>query len=253
MNLYNILTKKQIQPFLCYTKVIIYPQAYFFNIHMMKTKQKRYLDMAVGSIAVLALVAVAGYAQAAGTYNFTIRGSVTGLDKGNKIVTVYPSYTTANASDDLAGNKTDFKVFAGSKFYKYDANGKKVRISLGNVPVQSEVVIQGTKRSATSYVINELTVNQSTFSLVGTVKKHDTTNKTISIEVSTSTYKESAIKGNTVTVYYGGDTKFYNSQLKDINSDELNNNSEKAKVTGIITNGWKYEAQKVIDGYEKAK
>lgn len=219
----------------------------------MKIKKVRYADVIVGGLAVLALVAVAHYAQAASTYKFTIRGVVKEVDKTNKTISIYTTHTSDDkAAADLSGNTVEFKT-TGAKFYKYDNNSKKVRIAIGNVPVQSEVVVKGTKRSETSYVINELTVNQSTFSLVGTVKKHDTTNKTISVEVSTSTYKEKDLKGKTVIVYYGGNTKFYNAALKDINSDELNNNLEKAKVTGVITSGWKFEGLSVIDGYEKAR
>lgn len=209
--------------------------------------------MAVGGIAVLALVVAAGYAQAADTYKFTMRGQVKAVDRANNTVTIYGTYVPTDAAkDDLAGKTFEFNA-SGAKFYKYDKNLKKVRTTIGNVPVQAEVVVKGAKRGDERFNISELTVNPSTFTLVGKIKDHDSTNKILTVEVTTSEYKESTFKGKDIKVYYGANTTFRNNQLGQINSDEVAKNSQKAKISGTVTNGWKFEALSVIDGYEKAR
>jgi len=213
----------------------------------------RYFTMGLVALALAAVVVLADRAQASDVYKFTIRGQVTEVDRANKTVTIYTTYTaTEKAKNDLPGNTFEFNA-SGARYYKYDAKGKKVRTTIGNVPVQAEVVVKGAKRAEGRYNISELTVNPSSFSLVGTVQAHDKSNKIITVEVSTSTYKETSIKGKDIKVYYGNNTTFRNKDLGDINSDELANNKEKVKVTGTVTNGWKYEATSVIDGYEKTK
>lgn len=209
-----------------------------------------------GAGAATLVVAVAVFlsqsASAEGTYTFVIRGDVTAVDRANKTVTIYTRYAPGKAQNDLAGETVEFNV-NGARFFKYDANLKKVRTTIGSVPVQAEVVAKGAKRSEGRFNISELTVNPSDFSLVGKVKAHDTTNKIITVEVTSSTYKESSFKGKDVKLYYGDNTTFRNSSLGQINSDELANNGEKIKATGAIISGWKYEVRTVIDGYEKAK
>lgn len=205
-------------------------------------------------LAAAALIAVGLTTTRAASdkYKFTIRGDVTKVDRANNTVTIYIRMTSPDAKDDMAGNTIEFNV-TGGKFYKYNKDNKKVRTTLGNVPVQNEVVAKGAKRSTDRYNISEITVNPNDFSLVGTIQGNNKGDKILTVEVKTSTYKESAIKGKDVKLYYGENTIFRNKQLEQIKQDDIANNREKMKVTGVVVNGWKYEAREVIDGYAKDK
>jgi hypothetical protein len=212
-----------------------------------------------GASLVAAVAIVGGFLSdlnsvnaSSGTYNFTIRGIVMAVDKTAKTVTVSVTHTSPAATADLAGVSQEFNV-SPARFYNYNAALKKVRVTLGNVPIGNEVVLQGAKRGEGRFNVSLLTVNPNAFSIVGYVQDQNTTDKTITVQVTSSTYKEAAIKGNNVVMYYGGSTTFRNAQLKDINADELDAHQERAKLTGIVTNGSKYEVQAVIDGYAKAK
>ncbi len=207
----------------------------------------------ISTLAVVALLIGAALpAHASDVYKFTLKGNVTEVDKGAKTITIYPTSTSAKAQNDLAGTKTEFNV-AGAKFYKYDSNGKKVRTTIGNVPVGNEVVASGAKRANGNFNISELTVNSNTFSLVGTLKDFDTSNKTMTVTVSYTTYKSGTYLNKDVKIYYGSNMTVMNDHKVEINSDEVSNNSEKVKVTGTVGNGWKFEALTMIDGYAKAK
>lgn len=204
-------------------------------------------------LVVAAMVVAVGSARAASdVYKFTIRGSATSVDRANKTVTIYTTQSSAKAQNDLGGETVEFNV-TGAKIYKYDKNLKKVRTTLGNVPVQAEVVAKGAKRANGQFNISELTVNPNDFSLVGTVQGHNTGDKTITVQVTSSTYKEKTIKGEDLIIYYGQNTIFRNQGLTQINADELANNRERVKITGVVTSGWKYEGRTLIDGYTKSK
>lgn len=203
------------------------------------------------AVAAVVLLSTPAFASS-DKYNFTVRGIVTKVDRSSKTVTVYTTHASPLAQDDLAGETIEFNA-AGAKFYKYDAKLKKIRTTIGNVPVQSEVVLKGAKRGEDRFNISELTVNPSTFSIVGSVQGQNTGNKTITVNVLTSTYKEAKYKGEDLVVYYGNNTTFRNAALNQINSDELANNQERVKITGTITNGNKFEVLTLIDGYSKTK
>lgn len=221
-----------------------------FKTNMKNRVVARDLALVLAAVALIA-VGLSSTKAASDKYKFTIRGDVTKVDRTNNTVTIYTRFSSADAKDDLAGNTIEFNV-SGAKFYKYK-DGTKVRTTLGNVPVQLEVVAKGAKRGTDRYNISELTVNPNDFSLVGTVQGHNKGDKILTVQVTSSTYKESAIKGNDIKLYYGSNTKFRNQALIEINSDEIANNKEKIKVTGVVVSGWKYEARDVIDGYDKAK
>ncbi len=213
------------------------------------------LFLAVGALTV-ALAAVAAFSSVAQAssdkYNFTARGIVMKVDKTAKTVTVSITHTSGAATEDLAGVSQELNV-NGATFYKYDAKGKKVRTTLGNVPVGNEVVIKGAKRGEDRFNVSELTVNPNAFSIVGNVQGQDTDAKTMTVNVTSSTYKESALKGKDVVFYYGTNTVFRNAQMHEINSDELDANQERVKMTGTVTNGSKFEVLTVVDGYAKTK
>jgi hypothetical protein len=213
----------------------------------------KYLWGAAGLVGATALIASSTLA-ASTVYTFTLRGNVTAVDRTAKTVTVYPTQVSAKGQNDLAGNVTEFNVSA-AKVYKY-VSGKKVRITLGGIPVGNEVVMKGAKKSDDRYNVTEITVNDNSFTVVGTVRGHDTDNKIITVDVSYTSYKSATFKGKRISFYYGGNTKFYtysNKKAVDMNADELANGDEKVQITGTVTNNNKWEALKVLDNYPKAQ
>lgn len=203
-------------------------------------------------MAALALfIVLSSPTLASDRYKFSIRGNVTAVDRANNTVTIYTTHASSKAETDLAGEKVEFTT-QGAKIYDY-VKGKKHRTTLGHVPVGNEVVAKGAKKSNGQFGITELTVNGNTFSLVGVVQGRNAGDKTITINVTTSTYKEANYKGKDLVVYYGNNTVFRNDSLEQINADELASNQETAKITGTVTNSSKFEVLTVIDGYSKAK
>ena len=185
------------------------------------------------------------------SYKFLVRGNVTEVDRANKTVTVASTHTSANAKDDLAVEAVEFNASA-AKVYKW-VNGKKVRVTLGGVPVGYEVVMEGAKRSDDRYNVSKITVNDNSFTVVGILRKHDTSNKTLKVDVSYSSYKSAAVLGKRITLQYAGNTKFYSRTGKEISKDELGTGDQNIQVVGKVSNGNKWEALKVTDDYAKAK
>ena len=216
--------------------------------------KKLVFGLGVAAVALAAVAALSsGAAQASSSnYNFTARGIVMAVDKTAKTVTVSVTHTSGAATTDLAGVSQEFNV-NGAKFYKYDAKGRKVRTTLGNVPVGNEVVIKGAKRGDGRFNVSELTVNPNTFSVVGTVQDQNMGNKTLTVHVTNSTYKDSAVRGKDVIFYYGTNTTFRNVAGQEINSDEISADQERIKLTGTVTNGSKFEVLTAVDNYNKSK
>jgi len=208
--------------------------------------------LVVGAIVVCAGVAFATPAFASThSYKFLVRGNVIEVDKANKTVTVNSTHASANAKEDLAGEVVEFNASA-AKVYKW-VSGKKVRVTLGGVPVGHEVVMEGTKRSEGRFNVSKITVNDNAFSVVGILRKHDKSNKTLKLDISYSSYKSAAVLGKRVSFQYSGNTKFYSRSGAEMSKDDLGKGDQNLKVVGIVTNGNKWEVQKVTDNYAKAK
>ena len=205
-----------------------------------------------GAIAAFIAIVSMGTALAASdSYKFVVRGNVTKVDKDNKTITVYANHASERAKEDLAGDVVEYKA-STAKVYKW-VKGKKVRITLGGVPVGNEVVMEGAKNKNGNFGVTKITVNDNAFSIVGTLRGRNEDNKTLSVDISYTDYKSTTFKGKRVTFYYGGNTKFYNRSGAEINADEIANGDEQVKITGTVTSGNKWEALKVWDDYPKAK
>ncbi|HLC49135.1 MAG TPA: hypothetical protein VJI96_01980 [Candidatus Andersenbacteria bacterium] len=208
--------------------------------------------LAGGVMVIFAGLATASVVFASSdTYKFVVRGNVTEVDKGNNTVTVYTKHASAKAKDDLAGNTTEFNA-TGVKVYKW-VKGKKVRVTLGGVPVGNEVVMEGAKRSEGRFNVSKITVNDNAFSAVGIIRGQSTSNKTLTVDVSYTDYKPTTFKDKRIIFSYGDNTKFYTKAGVEMNADEVANNDEQVKITGTVTSGSKWEALKVTDNYPKAK
>lgn len=175
-------------------------------------------------------------------YKFLIRGIVTEVTPAANSVTMYSTHTSGLAKTDLAGVITDFNVKT-TKFYKW-ALGKKKRVTIGSVKVGDEVVMQGVKKSNGQFNVVKLTVNDRSFSIVGKIKAIDTTNRTITILVGTSTYKQVTYVNKEVVMTYDDNTEFF-SLGNLINSDEQTADSQKVKVIGAIVNDGQWEVTKL--------
>ncbi|MEK7499845.1 MAG: hypothetical protein AAB649_04540 [Patescibacteria group bacterium] len=205
-----------------------------------------------GAVVAIAAVAFSIPALASSdSYKFLIRGNVTEVDKANKTITVVSTHTSANAQDDLAGELVEFNTSA-AKIYKW-VNGKKVRVTLGGVPVGHEVVMEGAKRSEGRFNVSKITVNDNAFTVVGILRNHNTSDKTLKVDVSYSSYKSAAVVDKRITFQYAGNTKFYSRTGAEITKEDLGDGDQNIKVVGIVTNGNKWEALKVTDDYAKAK
>lgn len=212
---------------------------------------KKFLIGTAVIVAAAGAIATTGVFASDDTYKFVARGNVSEVDRANNTVTVNVKHASAKAVDDLAGNTVEFNV-NGAKVYKW-VNGKKVRVTLGGVPAGQEVVLEGAKRSEGRFNVSKLTVNDNAFSIVGILKDKDASNKTLKVEVSYTSYKSSIFKDKTITLYYGGNTKFYTREGSEIQVEDFTEDDQKVKITGTVTSGSKWEALKLWDNYQKTK
>lgn len=202
-------------------------------------------------VAVAGVISVTTAFASNDTYKFVVRGNVEEVDRANNTVTLNVKHASAQAADDLAGDTVEFNV-NGAKVYKW-VDGKKVRVTLGGVPAGYEVVMEGAKRSEGRFNVSKITVNDNTFSIVGILKDHDESNKTLKVEISYTSYKSAIFKNKTITLTYGGNTKFYTREGSEIQVEDFDEDDQQIKITGIVTSGSKWESAKVWDNYQKAK
>lgn len=205
-----------------------------------------------GAIIAIAAVALTTTSYASSdSYKFLVRGNVTEVDRANKTITVVSAHASANAKDDLAGEEVEFNASA-AKVYKW-VNGKKVRVTLGGVPVGYEVVMEGAKRSEGRFNVSKITVNDSSFTVVGVLRNHNKDNKQLKVDVSYSSYKSASVLDKRITIQYAGNTKFYSRTGAEMSKDDLGDGDQNIQIVGKVTNGNKWEALKITDDYAKAK
>jgi hypothetical protein len=202
-------------------------------------------------VAIVGVISATAAFASSDSYKFVARGNVTAVDRANNTVTMATKHASAEAVEDLAGSNVEFNV-KGAKVYKW-VNGKKVRVTLGGVPVGHEVVLEGAKRSEGRFNVSKITVNDNTFTIVGVLQNKDSSNKTLKVEVSYTSYKSSIYKDKTITLYYGGNTKFYTREGSEINVEDFTENDQRIKMTGTVTGGSKWEVLKLWDNYPKAQ
>lgn len=196
---------------------------------------------------------------ASDTYVFSARGDVIQVDRTNNTLKVYSRHTSTEATDDLAGQVIEFNI-AGAKVFGYDAQGKKIRVTVGALDVGDEVVLRGAKRKADHFNVSTITENDNRVTVKGILKAHDKSNRILTIELGTVTKKSDGkafradifSKTSRVLVYYASSTKIKNKGGTQINADELANNSENIEVRGVLVKyGSRFETGSdglIIDG-----
>lgn len=181
------------------------------------------------TVAVSALAFVGYQSQASSSYTFLVRGYVTQVHHATNKVHVSATYASDRAKADLAGNDLEYSV-NGAAFYKWE-NGIKKRVTwTKSAEVGDEVVMYGTRRNE-SQTVRWLVVNDRTFTVIGKIKDHDKSAKTMQVAVTSSTYHNSVYAGKDIIIKYDGNTRF-TSDGRTVESDDIPASNQRAKFTG---------------------
>lgn len=178
---------------------------------------------------------------------FVVRG-IADVKLTKSAIYITPTYASpANVREDILNENTGFSLSGATKYYKY-VNKKKVLTSWNSVRLGQEVVVKGTT-SGGSYKVTELTINDRTFSITGTVNDVNEDTNMIKVTVKTSTYKQPNIKNKNIPMYYSSRTKCVESG-KEIGCSEILSEGQKIKVEGGVTGVHnKYELLNVWNNY----
>lgn len=203
----------------------------------------------LGIAGVIALAFAVGLishsAKAANT--FVVRG-IADVKLTNSAIYVTSTYASpSNIREDVLQKNIGYSLSSSTKYYKY-VNKKKVRTSHSAVRLGHEVVLKGNVVSG-SYKVTELTINDRTFSITGTVNDVDKDAKTIKVTVKTSTYKQPNIKGKNITMKYNSKTVCMQAG-SEIGCSEIDGESQKIKMEGgVVGVSDSYELTKVWNKY----
>ncbi len=156
------------------------------------------LKLGVAGVAAFA-IAIAAPVFADTNYSFTLRG-VTDVKTPTKSL-VYVTVTTGStkALGEVHNQNIAYSI-STAKVYGY-VNGIKRLESWKQLKLGQEVVMKG-KKVGNTFKVSELVINDRTFDLTGKVTDVDTDNKTISVNVMTSTYREKGIKSTEIKMEY---------------------------------------------------
>ena len=202
------------------------------------------VKLGIAGIAVFAL-AIALPAFAA-DYPFTLRG-VVDINAPTKSI-VYVTVTAGSAKGLLeTQNQNIGYSISTAKVYGY-INGVKKPVSKSKIKLGDEVVMKGNKVGGT-FKVSELTINDRGFEMLGRVRDINTDNKTITVQVARSTYRESGIKGNNIIINYSGTTACKRLGST-ISCSTINTPDNIIKIIGSVTGtNQKYEATKIWAQY----
>lgn len=204
-------------------------------------------------IAVIAAILITGIgSRAAGAkYTFTARVIVTGVDQANKSFKAdVTKATPTKAKDDIEGRNVEFK--AGTAKVVKVFNGLDKAVTYKNIQIGQELGVKGTAKDDDTYVLSFVRIHDRGFMVVGLLQKHDKANRELTILVTTSTYKPTTYKKETLIVmkYFESNSTFYSKNTKTpVSFDVVNANNQKVKVTGTFTSSNAWEVSSLIDGY----
>lgn len=181
----------------------------------------------------------------AADYPFVIRG-VVDVAVTTKVVNVTATTASTKAIAETVDKNIGYSLTT-AKIYKY-VNGVKTLTSKGQIKLGNEVVMKGNKVGGT-FKVTELTINDRNFEILGRVRDLNTDNKTITVQVARSTYRESGLKGNRITINY--DTKTACKRLgSTIGCSTIDTPDNLIKIIGSVTGtNQKYEATKIWAQY----
>lgn len=183
----------------------------------------------VAGIATLLLALIASPSQAAPA--FTVTGIID-IKLTKSVVNITATKASADVYDEVFNKNIPYSLSKDTKYFRY-VNKKLAKTGVGNVRMGQEVVVKGTKVGGT-YKVSSLTINDRTFKITGTVSQVDKDNKTITIGVKTSTYKQPNIKGTDVTMTYSSKT-ICKEDGDEIGCSDIDADGQKITVEGGVT------------------
>lgn len=181
----------------------------------------------------------------AADYPFVVRGVV---DKSvtTKIVNVTVTNASTKAIPETVSKNIGYSI-STANVYKW-INGVKKPVSKSQIKLGDEVVMKGNKVGST-FKVTELTINDRSFEILGRVRDLNTDNKTITVQVARSSYRESGIKGNRITINYDKNTACKRLGST-IGCSTINTPDNIIKIIGSVTGAnQKYEATKIWAQY----
>jgi hypothetical protein len=196
---------------------------------------------------VVSMYAAMGDAAGSDRYKFTARGVVTEVDVEGKNLKVNVTHISGKGADDLKGINQLFYA-SSAKVYK-QVSGKDKRVTFRNLAVGQEIGFKGVAKTDDRYFITWARVNDRSFTVVGTLKEVDRNLKTYKVGITSSTYRPDTYKNTDVIMNYGGNTVFVSNAGSELNADDVTAGSQKAKITGTVTDQGVWEIAKIIDGY----
>lgn len=187
----------------------------------------------VGTLAALLLVIGLGTTAASTSYTFVVRGVVESVNTSTGVMNVTGTFASAKAIVDTQSKNIGYSV-KNAKFTKWE-NGVRVKRNIKHVAVGDEVVLKGSKTTGGSFVVDELTVNDRGFEVVGRVRDIDTEENSITVVVGRSTYKHKAYVNKEVKVYYIDDVTKCRRLGTEIDCSEIQADNQGIKVKGGLT------------------
>lgn len=185
-------------------------------------------------VATLLLALVSSLSAQASTA-FTVRGIVD-VKATTKTINVTATYATADIKDEVFEKNISYslKNVKGepAKVYKW-VEKKLLTSSPVALRLGQEVVVKG-KKSGTTFFADTVTINDRSFTITGEVREINKTNETITILISTSTYKQAGIKGTDIVMKYNSKT-ICKYKTSEIGCTEIESNNQKINVTGGVT------------------
>ncbi len=237
---------------MCYTEHIHLLQVFTLKEH----KPMKKILFTSGIVAVLTVAVVAGttVADAASErYKFTARGTITAIDPTNKTIKVDVNKATpAKAAADMEGENKEFKV-GDAKIYSYSNTTKKdKRVTLGTLQIGQEIGFKGAAKTDDTFDASFIRIHDRSFTVVGVLQAHDQTARTMTILLTSSSYKPTIYKhGTTINLSYPESATFYEKSIKTaVTFDTVDANAQKVQVKGAITGSNTWEVKTLVDHFK---
>ena len=158
----------------------------------------RFLSLGIAGVAAFA-IAFAAPAFADTNYPFTLRGVTDVKAPTKSLVYVTVTAGSTKALGEVHDQNIAYSI-STAKVYGYVSGVKRLE-SWKQLKLGQEVVMTG-KKIGNTFKVSELVINDRTFDLTGKVTDVNTDDKTISVNVMTSTYREKGIKSTEIKMEY---------------------------------------------------
>lgn len=207
--------------------------------------------MALLALVVTAVAVPAAHAASSNKYSFVARGTITDVDEANKTfkmdVTKVDGKQTAK--NDLEGKNIEFTVSSATKVVKV-ASGKDTRSTYHNLAIGQEVGVKGVAKNDDTYLLSFIRIEDRSFTVVGLLSSLNHDAKTMTILVSSSSYKPKTYKqGTEINMVYTDDSTFRDKNgniiFNDVNADD-----QKVQVKGRITGTNTWQVTTLFNNYK---